>query len=198
MGHVCGSLDGQPLAHLGWTNVAPSASVTVSSGSAPGRLIDRRGYIPAVAGAADSFRDRSAPWLAAGSRGEGEWAQLDWGLPLAILDVRLVGAEPGQEGLSADYAVSGELRFFLNGAEITSARQAVELVGPYSRGGTTVRLAQPVAANRVVFRVTDVRGTRNGARAPAALGEIEVIGQGASPQSLARRPTQVMLPDIER
>jgi hypothetical protein len=55
---------------------------------------------------------------------------------------------------------------------------------PLSRGGTLVRLAQPIAADRVEFTVTAVRGTQRGAPAPAALSEIEVIGQGATPDAL--------------
>ncbi|GAB4109438.1 MAG: hypothetical protein OHK0050_00660 [Roseiflexaceae bacterium] len=197
MGHVSGSLDGQPLAAFGWTNVAPAARVSTSSGSEPGRLIDRRGYVPAGHTANGPFRDRTPPWIAAGSRGEGESIQLTWELPLALLDIRLVGAEPGQEGFSQEYVLAGELRFFLNGTEISSARQVVGQVAPLSRGGTTIQLPKPIAADRVEFVITDVRGTRNGAAAPAALSEIEVIAQGASAESLAGRPSVAVLPMVE-
>jgi hypothetical protein len=103
---------------------------------------------------------------------------------MAILEVRLVGAEPGQEGRSDDYQVSGELRFYLRGQEVAVAARTVEAVAPLSRGGTLMRLAQPIAADRVEFTVTAVRGTQRGAPAPAALSEIEVIGQGATPDAL--------------
>jgi hypothetical protein len=136
--------------------------------------------------------------MAAGSRGEGESVQLAWDLPIAVLDVRLVGPEPGQEGFSSDYAIAGELRFFLHGTETLSARQSVASVVALSRGGTLMRLTRPVAADRMVFFITDVRGIRSGRTAPAALAEIEVIGQGATPSALAGRPIQVMLPQIGR
>jgi hypothetical protein len=195
MGHVSGSMDGLPLARLGWTNIAPAAQTSVSSGTNPERLNDRRGYVPNTNG---QYQDRTSPWMAAGSRSDGEWAQLDWSLPMAILNVRVVGPEPGQEGLSSDYTLAGELRFFLNGTEIPNSRQTVPVAAPLSRGGTTIALARPIAANRVLFFVTDVRGTHDGSPAPASLSEIEVIGQGGTPQALASRPTEIMLPSIGR
>jgi len=198
MGHVSGSLDGLPLTNLGWTNIAPAAQTSVSSGDAPQRLNDRRGYVPAASSATDAYQDRTLPWMAAGSRGEGEWAQLDWSLPMAVLNVRVVGPEPGQEGFSSDYALAGELRFFLNETEVPGSRQMVAVAAPLSHGGTTIALARPIAANRVMLFVTDVRGSRYGSPAPAALSEIEVIGQGATPQALASRPTEIMLPSIGR
>jgi hypothetical protein len=196
MGHMSGTMDAQPLAQLGWTNIAPAAAPLASSGSAPERINDRRGYVLDAAGAA--YQDRTASWVAGGARSEGEWVRLDWSLPVALLSVRLVGVEPGQEGFSRDYQLRGELRFFLKGAELREARQAVEQVASLSRGGTFIQLAQPVAADRIQFIVSDVQGTRSGGAAPAALAEIEVIGQGATPQALASRPVQVSLPNIGR
>jgi hypothetical protein len=136
--------------------------------------------------------------MAAGTRGEGEWSQLDWPLPIALLQVRLVGAETGQEGFSKDYAVAGELRFFLKGTEVPNSRQQVAQIAPFSRNGTTVAFARPIVADRVIFTFSDVRGSRYGMPAPAALSEIEVIGQGASPQALASQPTLIRLPAIGR
>jgi hypothetical protein len=182
MGHASGSIVNRQLAELGWTNIAPAASIAASSSvenGSPTRINDRRGYVAAPNG---TLIDRTPPWTAKG--GAGQWIRLEWQFPMAILEVRLVGAEPGQEGRSDDYQVSGELRFYLRGQEVAVAARTVEAVAPLSRGGTLVRLAQPIAADRIEFTVTAVRGTQRGAPASAALSEIEVIGQGATPDAL--------------
>lgn len=201
MGHTSGSLDSTPLAALGWTNIAPAAQIEVSSSRGEGaeRLNDRRNFVLAPgASAGGSYQDRTPPWIAAGRHAIGEQLQLNWSLPVAILDVRLVGVEPGQEGFSADYRISGELRFFLQGEELGGTRQSVGPIAPLGEGGTTVKLERPIAADQVIFMVTAVSGSRNGAAPPAALNEIEVIGQGASPTALAGRPAQVMFPLMGR
>jgi hypothetical protein len=188
MGHVSGSLDGDPLASLGWTNIAPAARASASSGEAS-RATDRRGFVPAPgAGAGGPYQDRTAPWVAA--RGAGEWLRLDWSLPVAVLDVRLSGAEPGRAEVPAGHQVNGELVIFLAGQEV--ARQTVPAVAPLSAGGTLVRLARPVAADRLEFRVSEVSAGR------AALSEVEVIGQGATPAALAARPGLLVLPLVGR
>ncbi|HWQ13811.1 MAG TPA: hypothetical protein VNL77_13505, partial [Roseiflexaceae bacterium] len=133
-------------------------------------------------------QDRTPPWVA--SRGGGEWLRLDWSLPVAVLDVRLVGAEPGQADIPSGHQVSGEVVLFLAGQEV--ARQAVPAVAPLSGGGTLVRLARPVAADSLEFRVSEVSAGR------AALSEVEVIGQGATPAALAGRPAVVALPVVGR
>jgi hypothetical protein len=182
LGHASGSIVNRQLAELGWTNIAPAASIAASSSvehGSPTRINDRRGYVAAPNG---TFIDRTPPWTAKG--GAEQWIRLEWQFPMAILEVRLVGAEPGQEGRSDDYEVSGELRFYLRGQEVAVAARTVEAVAPLSRGGTLVRLAQPIAADRIEFTVTAVRGTQRGAPASAALSEIEVIGQGATPDAL--------------
>jgi hypothetical protein len=182
MGHASGSIANPSLAERGWTNIAPAASIAASSSienGAPARINDRRGYVTAPNG---TLIDRTPPWTANG--GAGQWIRLEWQLPMAILEVRLVGAEPGQEGRSADYEVSGELRFYLRGQELGGTARSVEAVAPLSRGGTLIRLPQPIAADRVEFTVTAVRGAQRGAPAPAALSEIEVAGQGATPDAL--------------
>jgi hypothetical protein len=208
MGHVSGSLDTTPLARYGWTNIAPSAVVTATSewrdygnsfynGNAS-HLIDRRNYVPTVDTSADGqYQDRTQPWIADNNQGIGQAVQLDWSLPVAVLDVRLVGAEPGQDGFSSDYRVSGELRFYLAGQEITSARQTVGRIVPLGQGGTTVHLPKPIAVDRMVFTITSIIGKHN-EHTPAALSEIEVIGQGASPSALGGRPVQVILAMIRR
>lgn len=188
MGHASGSIVNQPQAELGWTNIAPAAVIAASSSlenAGPARINDRRGFVTLPNAAPGTFVDRTPAWTANGAAGQ--WIRLEWQLPMAILEVRVVGAEPGQEGRSADYAVSGEVRFYLRGQEVAGTRQVVEAVAPLSRGGSIVRLGQPIAADRVEFTVTQVTGTRRGAPAAAALSEIEVAGQGATPAVFAGR-----------
>ncbi len=188
LGHASGSVDGEPLAELGWTNIAPSAAVSASGGDAM-RLIDRRGYVMTPGG---GYTDRTGPWVASASGGAS--ARLAWRAPMALLGVRLVGAEPGEAGFSGSYAISGELRFYLGATELAAARQRIASVAPLSGGGTFIRLSRPVAADRMTFTVDEVAGTRDGRPAPAALSEIEVIGQMATPSSLATNPSAVTLP----
>ncbi len=189
MGHASGSVESNPPTLQGWTNIAPSASASATSEvrqGAAARLNSRRGFIPAADQSA--YQDRSPPWIAAGQQGAGEATTLDWPMPVAILDIRLVGAEPGQSGFSNDYRVSGELSFYLNGAEIAGTRQAVSSVAPAGQNGTLISLERPIAADQMVFTITDVSGQRYGGPAPAALAQIEVTGQGATPGALAARP----------
>lgn len=188
MGHASGSLDADPLAAYGWTNIAPAAQVTASSGEAR-RATDRRGYV-AAPGAAGVFHDRTPPWVAGGV---GSWLRLDWSLPMAVLEVRLTGAEPGQAGIPADYSLSGELVLSLGGEVV--AREQVESIAPLSAGSTTVRLPRPLAVDRIEFRATGISG---GPGARAALSEIEVIGQGASRETLSTRPSTLALPLLQR
>jgi hypothetical protein len=188
LGHASGSLDGDHVAAFGWTNIAPAAAVRASSGDAR-RATDRRGFVPGHGG----YQDRTAPWVATG--GTGEQVELRWETPMALLDVRLTGAEPGQLGFSERYRVAGELRLYLAGKEV--ARQLVVPVQPFSAGGTTIAFERPIAADRMVFAVTEVGGAQRG-RAVAALSEIEVIGQGASPATLGARPAAVVLPLVGR
>ena len=201
MGHVSGSLSSQPLAALGWTNIAPAAQV--ATGSMQGgvfaatattdRLNDRRGYVPAPGG---GFQDRTAPWI--GTQSEGQAIELRWPQPVALLEIRLAGVEAGHAGFSSDYTIAGEWRLYLGGAEVTAARRSIADTLPLSRGGTTIAYDTPVAADRALFVVQAVSGSRNGRAAPAALSEIEVIGQGATPGALAARPTILRLPVMLR
>ena len=72
----------------------------------------------------------------------------------------------------------------------------VAQVEPLSRGGTYITLERPLAADRIIFIANVISGTRNGSKAPVALSEIEVIGQGATPQALSSQPSQVLLPFV--
>jgi hypothetical protein len=216
MGHVSGSVDAMPLDALGWTNIAPSAVVTATSEwsndgnqyyhGRVSHLTDRHNYVPepgAVAGG--PYADEDQPWIA-NSQGVGQKIWLDWkadgvSLPVAILDVRLVGAEPGigafngPEGFSSDYRVRGVLRFYLAGQQV--ATQTVGPVAPLWQGGTTIHLADPVRADRLEFAITGITGKRYGGTPPAALSEVEVIGRSAL-TGVQRPPTQVRLPAVIR
>lgn len=209
MGHTSGSLDGVPLTKFGWSNVAPSAVATATSEWTNGNnsdyngkashLNDRRNYVAStVTGSVDAYQDRTPPWIAANNQSLGQSVQLDWSLPIAVRDVRLIGAEPNQDGFSADYQVSGELRFFLAGQEIVAARQSVNAVASLTQGGTTIHLSRVLAADRVTFSITRVVGQRNGSAAPAALAEVEVIGKGATPAALSSDSFVIHLPLVVR
>jgi hypothetical protein len=168
-------------------------------------LTDRHNYVPEPdAGAGGPDVDQDLPWIA--DQGVGQKVQLDWKvdrvpLPVAILEVRLVGAEPGigafnsPEGFSSDYRVRGVLRFYLDGQQV--ATQTVGPVAPLWQGGMTVHLTELVRADRLVFEITGIAGKRYSDTPPAALSEVEVIGRSAL-TGLPRPPTQVRLPIVVR
>jgi hypothetical protein len=166
-----------------WTNVAPGAVLTVSSSRDArydGGLIDRRQYKGEI------WRYwNSAP----AQPQDGQWAQLQFQVPISVRSVRLYNPRFGEEANSSIQVARATVILYADsGATIEVARQTVQNL---ETGGTdAVFVGEPRA--RVVRVVLDhVSGTFYGSPV-AALGEIEVVARGEdrrlSPVSAPPRP----------
>jgi hypothetical protein len=194
-GHVSGSLQGvMKERKAGWTNVAPYAKVTVSSfndtGNAndpayvPERINDRRGWVPAPAGApTGGFQDQTTGWMSARNKSAGEWVQLQWNRSMLVSKVHLVGPEPvgGDRGGFGNgggpyHITSGTLRLY-SGTTLLAAI-GVGQVEPLSNGGTWVTLQNATAIDRMTFTIDSTTGVWYYTPV-AALSEIEVTGMSA-------------------
>lgn len=217
MGHVSGSLDDViDQAEAGWTNIAPYAAVQASSFKDhddpdypdyepfdPVRVRDRRGWVPAPAGAPEQYQDEETGWISNPGQAAGQWVELRWPVTMEIESLRLVGppshggdwdgfGEPQQYG---DYYVeAGALTFYLDGA--LQHTQATGRILPLAQGGTLLTLDAPLLADAVRFRIDAVSG-RWWWEEVAALNEIEIIGRAAEPWPQSTISRQ-FLPAIQR
>ncbi|MDX1522335.1 MAG: hypothetical protein R3264_11965, partial [Anaerolineae bacterium] len=207
-GHVSGSMDAVAAeAAQGWTNVAPYASVKVSSlynsnGNFPftaEHLNDRRGWVPIPAGGPAStfedsgqFQDDKLGWMSARDQAIGQWVELAWRVVMKVNKVRLVGPEPvggdwggfGTPSSDGPYHITGgQLRLYREGAQVGGAI-SVGQIEPLSNGGTTIELGTPVEIDRLTFTVENVSG-RWYHQTVAALNEIEVSGQATEMFSIS-------------
>lgn len=196
-GHVSGSIDSvKTEAEQGWTNVAPYATVRVSSYYTDGaeyetffpwRLVDRRGWVPTPPGGPGGvYQDDTTGWISALERDMGEWAELTWPIAMTITKVRLIGSPSvggdwggfGQHStITPYYITNGTLRFYLDGAQV-GGDVNVGQVQPLANGGTLLTLAAPLRVDKLTFTVNATTGYWWWDRV-AALNEIEVTGQAA-------------------
>jgi hypothetical protein len=146
-----------------WTNLAPGASVTVSS---------------AGAGGAEGLNDRVArrgsrrhTWTSAPGQVDGQWARLTFPVPVVVRQVRLYGLG----GDAATVRVDGASVRLLADAD-ADAPLAERRTGAVSPTGSAVGFPD-VAARVVLVRLDEVSGRLDGAPA-AGLAEIEVVAKG--------------------
>jgi hypothetical protein len=147
-----------------WTNLAPGATVEVSSTRDPNTnqgLIDRqvaRGEIRRY-------------WTSAPGQYRQQWARLTFPVPIRVRSVRLYNPRRGDEADSTVSVLSATVRLFRD----TAATQLVGLraVGPLSVSGTDVPF-HPTVARVVHVDLGEVSGAFDGSRA-ASLAEIEVV-----------------------
>ena len=211
LGHVSGSVVGvQAEAAQGWTNVAPYATVEVSSYNqpndpyqpfAPWRINDRRGWVPVPSGGPGGpFQDETTGWISTDNQTIGAWVKLTWPSTVRIKKIRLVGPPPtggdwngfGQPASAGSYHVtSGTLRFYQDGAEIGSPIN-IGQIEPLSNGGTSVNLPSPLEVDQIKFTVNSVSGKWS-YEDVAALNEIEIIGQAAEPYVITFKATYLPL-----
>jgi hypothetical protein len=215
MGHVSGSLDDViDEVEAGWTNVAPYAVASASSYHAeddqydpfvPGRVNDRRGWVPVPAGGPDGpYQDEETGWMSALGSAEGQWLQLSWPSAVTISSLRLVGppaqdgdwggfGEPAQYG---DYYVeNGTIQLSLDGNPVGAPIQSGRIL-PLTDGGTLIVLDSPVTIDRLRLTVNSTSGRWYWDEV-AAVNEIEVIGRAAEPYPLLEL-YDLFLPMLER
>lgn len=161
-----------------WSNVAPGASLTVSSSRDAAwvrGLVDRR----AKTGEIWKYWN-SAP----GQSQDHQWVALEMPVPVTVRTVRLWNPRPGDEAGSTIAVNAATVRLFSDtaGAHEVASAAATSL----SPDGTDVAFAD-VVARRVRVDLDDVSGTFYGLSI-ASLAEVEVIARGeaiAAPEPAA-------------
>lgn len=218
MGHVSGSLDSvMDDALAGVTNVAPYAQARASSfqdsdwdGYIPGRINDRRGWIPKPAGAPESpwftedyevgLQDNTRSWISARDKGEGSWVELEWPVNMGVSRLRLVGTLPNGNGFGepaqfGDYYVeSATLKLYRDGQVVRTID--VGRIQPMSQGGTLIDLGGTLEIDKLRLTINETSG-RYWWGIVGAIAEIEVIGTNAEPWPLVQ-PTATFLPLIRQ
>lgn len=148
-----------------WFNLAPSATVTVTSQYTsaggmrflPGKLVDRR----ARAGGEE------AVWVA--GEGEGAAARLAWDTPVEVREIRLY-AIPRRVAGSTLAVERCEVALYAGGTKVGDA-----VTGAVRERGTGVTF-RPVVIDRAEIVIRKSRGTIDGGER-TGLAEIEVIGR---------------------
>jgi hypothetical protein len=152
-----------------WTNLAPGANVVVSSSRDPhtnGGLIDRR----VLKGEIWRY------WTSNPSQPQnGQWARLDFAVPIVVRTVTLYNPRFGDEANSS---------LQVNGATVDLCADptcivvlATQSVGAVALSGTNLAFADVLGVRSVRISLTNVTGTFYGAHL-ASLAEVEVIGKG--------------------
>lgn len=152
-----------------WTNLAPGATVTVSSTRDPQRnrgLIDRRVLKGEIWRYWTSQNDQPA---------DGQWVQLTLPVPVRVRLVRLYNPRFGGEANSSLQVHSATVRLYSDVAA-TNEVAAQTINQNLAVSGTDVAFAD-VLVRVVRVELNDVSGTFYGL-AVAGLAEIEVIGRG--------------------
>jgi len=154
-----------------WSNVAPSASVRVSSSRDPeqnGGLIDRRVQTGEI------WRY----WTSAnGQNPNQQWVELVFPVPITVRTVRLYNPRRGDEANSSIQVNQADVRLYSDQAATEQVAQSNS--GALSVGGTNVAFGD-VRAYAVRVYLTNTSGTFYGASV-ASLAEIEVIARVEAP-----------------
>jgi hypothetical protein len=152
-----------------WTNLATGAKVVVSSSRDPnsnGGLTDRRVLKSEI------WRY----WTSANGQNTGQWARLEFPVPVQVRTVRLYNPRQGDEANSTLKVTSTNVKVCADTACNTVV--ATGATGAVAVSGTDVPFAD-VPARAVLVNITGMTGTFYGAQV-ASLAEIEVIARGGS------------------
>jgi hypothetical protein len=157
-------------AEAAWTNLAPGATVTVSSSrdaNYNGGVNDRRVLKGPI----------YAYWTSAADRTTGEWAQLTFPVPVTVREVRLYNPRHGDEANSSLQVEGATVLLYADAAATQEVGRAT--AGRLATSGTAMSFPETrVRAVRV--RVDGMSGTFYGMRV-ASIAEVEVIGRGEAP-----------------
>jgi hypothetical protein len=150
-----------------FTNLAPGASVTVSSSRDPNSnrgLIDRR----VLKGEIWRY------WVSASGQPNDQWVRLTFPVPVTVRTVRLYNPRLGDEANSSLQVKGANVRLF---SDIGATQQvASQSAGALAVTGTDVAFGD-VTARVVQVDITGMSGTFYGANV-AGIAEIEVIARG--------------------
>lgn len=153
-----------------WSNLAPGATVIVSSSRDPKYntgVNDRR----VMKGEIWRY------WTSAPGQQANQWVKLVFPVPVTVRAVRLYNPRQGDEANSTLQVQSTTVRLFSDAAGTNEV--AAQSTGPLSVAGTTVNFPD-VRARVVMVNITGMTGTFYGARV-ASIAEIEVIARGEQP-----------------
>lgn len=157
-------------AEAAFTNLAPGASVTVSSSRDAlynACVVDRRVLIGATA----------QVWTSASGQAQGQWVELLFPVPVTVKTVRLYRVRPSGEAQSTLQVTAATVQLFANATGTTPA--ATRSTGTIALSGTDVTFSN-VRTRRVRVLLDQVSGTWYGLSV-AGLSEIEVIARGEAP-----------------
>jgi hypothetical protein len=153
-----------------WSNVAPGASVSVSSSRDPN-------YINGVNDRRVMKGEIWRYWTSAPGQVQNQWVRLTFAVPVTIRTVRLYNPRTGDEANSSLQVQGAQVVLF---ADASATQQvATGNAGPLSVSGTDVAFAE-VRARVVQVNITGMSGTFYGAQA-ASLAEIEVVARAEAP-----------------
>lgn len=153
-----------------WTNLAPGATVTVSSArdaDQKGGLVDRR----VMEGEIWRY------WNSASGQTENQWVQLTFPVPVTVRIVRLYNPRSGDDANSSIQVNATTVKLYSDTS--ATVQVAGQTSGPLAVNGTDVVFAD-VKARVVRVELDSVSGTFYGSRL-AALAEVEVIARGEAP-----------------
>lgn len=159
-------------ADAAWSNLAPGARVQVSSARPGARgdgLIDRKVFLGPI-------RDT---WTSAPNQTSGQWAELEFSVPVKVRRVRLYNPRPGEEANSSVQVTSTRVTLRDANGNVVDTRTT----GSVLLFGTEVSFVD-VTARRVRVEILGVTGTFDGVAA-AGLAEIEVIARGEAIAQMA-------------
>jgi hypothetical protein len=153
-----------------WSNLAPSAQVSVSSSRDNNQnrgLIDRRVFTGEI------WRY----WTSAPGQTTGQWVQLTFPVPISVRQVMLYNPRSGGEANSSIQVQGATVRLYSDAA--ATQQVAIQSSGPLSASGTPLNFGD-LRIRSLRVTIDSVEGTFYGARV-ASLAEIEVIGRGEAP-----------------
>ena len=153
-----------------FSNIAPSASVSVSSARDNNYI---RGVVDRRVMTGDIWRY----WTSASGQNSGQWVQLTFPVPVTVRSVRLYNPRTGGEANSSLQVQGTSVRLYSD----TGATQQVALqtTGALTVGGTTISFAD-VRARSVRVYITGMSGTFYGSQV-ASVAEVEVIARAEAP-----------------
>lgn len=146
-----------------WSNLAPGATVAVSSSRDPNY---NRGVNDRRVMKGEIWRY----WTATSA--QNQWVELRFPVPVIVRNVRLYNPRQGDEANSSLQVRSTNVKLFNNGNQVANKTS-----GALSVSGTDVTFAD-VTATVVRVEITGMSGTFYGSQV-ASIGEIEVIAKGA-------------------
>lgn len=149
-----------------WSNLAPGATVSVSSARDPQRtsgLIDRR----VMKGEIWRY------WNSAADQASGQWAKLTFQVPITVRRVRLYNPRPGDEAKSSLQVTQATVHLLDGAGDELASKQA----GKLAVNGTDVTFSDVPGVVAVKVDIDEIIGTFYGLQV-ASLAEIEVVGHG--------------------